>query len=63
MDMNSENHFINNFKEIVKDSTLIVVSHRMPLVNLVDRIVVMNGGKIVEDGPKDEVLKKLQSQN
>ena len=45
------------------ESTLIVVSHRMPLVNLVDRIVVMNDGKIVEDGPKDEVLKKLQSQN
>ena len=63
MDMNSENHFINNFKTIIEDSTLIVVSHRMPLVNLVDRIVVMNGGKIVEDGPKDEVLKKLQSQN
>ena len=42
---------------------MIVVSHRMPLVNLVDRIVVMNGGKIVEDGPKDEVLKKLQAQN
>jgi len=63
MDMNSENHFINNFKDIVSDSTLIVVSHRMPLVNLVDRIVVMNAGKIVEDGPKDDILKRLQAQN
>ena len=63
MDMNSETHFINNFKNIIQDSTLIVVSHRMPLVNLVDRVVVMNGGKIIEDGPKEEILSKLQSTN
>ena len=45
MDMNSEQYFIRNFKEIYQDTTLIVVSHRMPLVNLVDRIVVMDDGK------------------
>jgi ATP-binding cassette subfamily C protein LapB len=60
MDMNSEQQFISNFKEVYSDSTLIVVSHRMPLVNLVDRIIVMNDGKVVEDGPKDEILAKLQ---
>ena len=54
---------VNNFKNIIQDSTLIVVSHRMPLVNLVDRVVVMNGGKIIEDGPKEEILSKLQSTN
>ena len=60
MDMNSELQFIENFKEMYADSTLIVVSHRMPLVNLVDRIIVMNDGKVVDDGPKDEILAKLQ---
>ena len=60
MDMNSELQFIENFKEMYADSTLIVVSHRMPLVNLVDRIIVMNDGKVVEDGPKDEILARLQ---
>tara|TARA_B100001250_G_scaffold216320_1_gene185614 strand:+ start:1579 stop:3273 length:1695 start_codon:yes stop_codon:yes gene_type:complete len=60
MDMNAEQLFIKNFKEIYQDSTLIVVSHRMPLVNLVDRIIVMNEGKIIEDGMRDEILKKLQ---
>jgi len=60
MDMNAEQLFIKNFKEIYSDSTLIVVSHRMPLVNLVDRIIVMNEGKIIEDGMRDEILKKLQ---
>jgi energy-coupling factor transporter ATP-binding protein EcfA2 len=32
----------------------------MPLLNLVDRVLVMNDGKIVDDGPKDEILEKLQ---
>tara|TARA_Y100000768_G_scaffold256080_2_gene194673 strand:- start:1562 stop:3262 length:1701 start_codon:yes stop_codon:yes gene_type:complete len=62
MDMNSEQFFIKNFKEIYQDSTLIVVSHRMPLVNLVDRIIVMSDGKIIDDGPRDEIVKKLQGQ-
>jgi len=47
-------------REIYSDSTLIVVSHRMPLVNLVERVIVMNEGKIIDDGPRDEILKKLQ---
>ena len=62
MDMNSEQFFIKNFQDHCKDATLIVVSHRMPLVNLVDRIIVMNDGKIVDDGPRDEIIKKLQGQ-
>ena len=63
MDMNSEQQFIENFKTIAANSTVMIVSHRMPLLNLVDRVIVMNEGKIVEDGPKDEVLQKLQPNN
>ncbi len=63
MDMNSEQYFIRNFKEIYQDTTLIVVSHRMPLVNLVDRIIVMDDGKIVDDGPREEIIKKLQGES
>jgi ATP-binding cassette subfamily C protein LapB len=63
MDMNSEQQFIENFKTIAANSTVMIVSHRMPLLNLVDRVIVMNEGKVVEDGPKDEVLQKLQPNN
>ena len=63
MDMNSEQYFIRNFKEIYQDTTLIVVSHRMPLVNLVDRIIVMDDGKIVDDGPREGIIKKLQGES
>jgi len=63
MDMNSEQLFIENFKSVASNATVLLVSHRMPLLNLVDRVIVMNEGRIVEDGPKDDVLKKLQPNN
>ena len=59
MDMNSENIFISQMSSIMQDSTMLIVTHRMPLLNLVDRIIVMNEGQIVEDGPKDEIINKL----
>jgi ATP-binding cassette subfamily C protein LapB len=59
MDMNAENLFIHQVGSILQNSTMLIVTHRMPLLNLVDRIIVMNEGQIVEDGPKDEIIKKL----
>ena len=59
MDMNAENLFINQVGSILKESTMLIVTHRMPLLNLVDRIIVMNEGQIVEDGPKDEIIQNL----
>ena len=59
MDMNAENLFINQVRSILKESTMLIVTHRMPLLNLVDRIIVMNEGQIVDDGPKEEIIQKL----
>ncbi len=59
MDMNAENIFISQMSSIIQDSTMLIVTHRMPLLNLVDRIIVMNEGQIVEDGPKEEIINKL----
>lgn len=41
--------------------TLILVTHRESLLALVDRIVIMDNGKIVADGPKDKIMAKLFS--
>ena len=61
MDMNAENLLLIMGK-ILKSSTMLIVTHRMPLLNLVDRIIVMNEGQIIEDGPKDEIIQKLNQQ-
>ena len=59
MDMSAENIFISQMGSIMQNSTMLIVTHRMPLLNLVDRIIVMNEGQIVEDGPKEEIINKL----
>ncbi len=47
-------------KEFGQGQTLIVATHKMPLLQLVDRIIIMDNQKIVMDGPKTQVLDKLQ---
>lgn len=41
--------------------TLVVATHRMPVLQWVDRIVVLDGGRIVMDGAKDQILGKLSN--
>ncbi|WP_454903851.1 type I secretion system permease/ATPase [Variovorax gossypii] len=43
--------------------TLVVATHRMPVLQWVDRIVVIDGGRIVMDGSKDQVLGRLSHGN
>lgn len=63
MDMASERQLIARLKEAVpEDRTLIVCTHRHSMLALVDRLLVVEGGRIVADGPKDEVLKSLTRQ-
>ncbi|MFA6187802.1 MAG: type I secretion system permease/ATPase [Sulfuricurvum sp.] len=59
MDQLSENRLIANLKEYLADKTVIMITQKNTVLPLVDRIIVMNEGKIYLDGPKDEVLVKL----
>ncbi len=43
--------------------TLVVATHRLPVLKWVDRIVVIDGGRIVMDGSKDQMLGKLAHAN
>jgi len=60
MDMQTENQFISHLKNATGNQTMIVVTHRPSLLVLVDRIIVIDDGKIVADGPKESVLAKMQ---
>ncbi len=61
LDEMSEKRLINTMAAWVADKTLIVATHRLPILGLVDRIIVMDNGKIVLDGPRNTILKELQS--
>lgn len=60
MDPATEHQLIQNFRQM-QDTTMLLVTHRTAMLALVDRLVVMDQGRIVLDGPRDEVLRRLQS--
>jgi ATP-binding cassette subfamily C protein LapB len=62
MDAQAESNFIQHLKTAVADRTLVVVTHRPALLDVVDRVVVVDGGRILADGPKAQVLAALSGQ-
>ena len=60
LDVGLEKTLITHMKQILEEKTLIVITHRFAALELVDRVIVLNNGKIVADGPKDKVLAALQ---
>lgn len=59
MDSQTEADFMNRLVQSTEEQTLILVTHRPSLLELVDRIVIIDKGEIVMDGPKAEVLSGL----
>lgn len=62
MDAQTETALINRLREELKDRTLILITHRPPLLALVSRIMLIERGKVAMDGPRDEVLKQITRQ-
>lgn len=60
MDHTTERAVIDNLKKFLEGRTSIIVTHRNSLLALATRIIVIDGGKIVADGPKDNVISALQ---
>ena len=56
LDEMSEKQLIDHLKQWMGHRTLIVATHRRPVLALVDRIIVINEGKVVMDGPRDQIL-------
>jgi ATP-binding cassette subfamily C protein LapB len=59
MDAQSEVAFLRQMKEACGSCTLVVVTHRPAVLELVGRVVVVDGGRVVMDGPKNQVLAAL----
>lgn len=60
MDNAAEALFRQRLGTVLEGKTLLLFTHRTSMLQLVDRVVVMDGGKVVADGPKVEVLKALR---
>ena len=60
MDHSSEETFKHHMRDYAHGKTLVVVTHRTSLLELVDRIIVIDAGKIVADGPKEQVVEALR---
>jgi len=59
MDNTTERLMITRLTPRIKDHTTLIVTHKTSLLTLVERIMVIDNGKILLDGPKTEVLSKL----
>jgi ATP-binding cassette subfamily C protein LapB len=62
MDNSAEFQFKRRLATIIKDKTLVLITHRMSMIDLVDRLVVMDSGRIIADGPKAAVLNALKNE-
>ncbi len=58
LDSISEKHIQLAFAELMKDKTTIVIAHRLSTIQNMDRIIVLDNGKIIEEGTHNELISK-----
>lgn len=61
LDNQSEALLKQRLQQVSANKTIILVTHRTALLEIVDRLIVIDGGKIVADGQKDQVIQALKS--
>ncbi len=59
LDQNLETSLIKNLEGWLNDRTCVIATHRLPILTLVSRIIVLQNGSPALDGPRDKVLEKL----
>ncbi len=57
MDRQTEKAFISKIEKIIKNKTLVIVTHKTSLLQLVDRVIILDDGQIAFDGSKEELFK------
>jgi len=60
MDNSSEDLLRQKLLGLMQGKTLLLVTHRMSMLSLVERLVVLDNGKVVADGPKELVVEALR---
>ncbi len=57
MDKQTEQAFMKKMKTLISDQTVILITHKMSVLSLVDRVIILDDGKVIADGPKEQVFK------
>ncbi|WP_438970499.1 type I secretion system permease/ATPase [Methylophaga sp.] len=60
MDNSTEERFKAKLASSMKDKTLLLVTHKSSLLSLVDRIIVLDQGNLIADGPREQILAALK---
>lgn len=60
LDNQSEAQLKRRLQAVADGKTMVLVTHRTALLTLVDRLIVIDSGRIVADGPKDQVVEALK---
>ena len=58
LDYETESNVVNNLEQLGDEKTLVIVTHRLSLARICDRIIVLKDGGIIEEGNHDELIKK-----
>ncbi|PXW94757.1 ATP-binding cassette subfamily C protein LapB [Sphaerotilus hippei] len=61
MDFSTESQITKKLTEFTAGKTVVLVTHRTSMLSLVDRVIVIDGGRVVADGPRDRIMEALQS--
>ncbi|MGD9649283.1 MAG: ATP-binding cassette domain-containing protein, partial [Dongiaceae bacterium] len=60
MDPGLENRIKSRLDRYLRDKTLILITHRASMLSMVNRLIVLDNGKVMADGPRDQVLNALK---
>ncbi|HEY4068144.1 MAG TPA: type I secretion system permease/ATPase [Burkholderiaceae bacterium] len=61
MDFSTESQITSRVAAFAQDKTVVLVTHRTSMLSMVTRVIVVDGGKIVADGPRDRIMEALAS--
>ncbi len=61
MDFSTEAQITQRITAFAKDKTVLLVTHRTSLLSMVDRVIVIDNGRVVADGPRERIMEALQS--
>ena len=59
MDQQTEGALLDRLEKELQGRTVVVITHRTPFLRLVKRVIIVDRGRIVADGPRDQIMQKL----